>query len=130
MRTSRCPTCGRVIHGEPAHPGRALLARTAHATNHEPVAVVTHLPMVTDVNVNHFAEGSEFEDDLDLCDVPSDEPSTRIVDAQVTSTRSRPDREGPWWELWLGLAGMIIFGWGLYSLAMYAWRLVQGVLPG
>lgn len=128
MNGSKCPTCGNVIHGEPDHPSRTFLARTAHSTNHEPVAVVTHLPMVTDVNVNHFSETSECEDDLDLCDVPLDEPLTRIIDAQVTSARSSPDQQGPRWELWLGLAGMIVFGWGLYSLAMYAWDLVQGVL--
>ena len=128
MNGSKCPTCGNVIHGEPDHPSRTLLARTAHATNHEPVAVVTHLPTATDVNANHFSERSEFEDDLDLCDVPLDEPLTRIIDAEVTPADSNQDRKSPPWEIWLGLAGMAVFGWGLYSLAMYAWRLVEQML--
>ena len=85
--------------------------------------------MVTDVNVNHFAEGPEFADDLDLCEVPVEEPSTRIIDAEVTPADSNQDRKSPPWEIWLGLAGMIVFGWGLYSLVVYAWGLVQSVLP-
>ena len=129
MKTPKCPACGSDVHDEPAHPGGALLARTAHSTNHEPVAVVTHLPMVTDVNVNDFVESPELADELNLRDVPPNEPLTRIIDAEVTPADSNQDRKSPPRELWLGLAGMVVFGWGLYSLAMYDWALIAGMLP-
>ena len=59
---------------------------------------------------------------------PLDEPSTRIIDAEVISADSNQEQKCSQRELWLGLVGMVVFGWGLYSLAVYAWDLVQGVL--